>query len=156
MRHFLFTLFLQIPGTILNIGGILVYLIIVCALVLQEPGQMLRFGLYAAEALLVFFIGRTMILGSELLSGRLTLPDRKDLFLLTSGLEMLSQALCTAAGGIVIAGIMRAMNGEFGDLPAFGITAASLLVATFVVHLFFRRTRERIKTDTAGTSETVD
>ena len=143
MQKFLFNLFLGIPGTVLHVGGILLYLLLVSGHALELEKSTLHSWLATLATALIFGIGRSMVVGSELLSGTLALPARKDLFAICAALEILAQGLCATAGAFVLAGVARAATKNFSDLGILWGIAALLFAGTWAAHRTFLRCRAR-------------
>lgn len=150
MRKLLFNLFLGIPGTILHIGGILAYMMLAGSQVLNPHEATLRGWLLISGTALIFAIGRAMVIGSDLLSGTLALPARKDLFAISAALEILAQGLCVTAGAFVIAGLPSLATKEFSGLAALWGIATLLFAATWIIHRAFKSCRAEASIDKAA------
>lgn len=140
-RKLLFTLFLEVPGTILNVGGLLFLLTTATQLVADFDRSSPRVGWIALISVLAFPLGRVMVIASNLLSGHLVMPARKDFFALAAGLEVLSQGLCVTAAAFAFTAIGRITTEEKDNILFPAVISIPLFTAMWLAHLAFKHYR---------------
>lgn len=154
MRKLLFIIFLEIPGTVLHIGGILLYLVATTGYLLKPEGITILDVLILSGLPLIFLIGRAMVVGSELLTGKLALPERGNLFAIATLLEVLAQGASVTACAFLAACVPRFILQRYHEIAIFMGIAALSFAAMWSFHLCSKWCMAKARTKQAA-EETI-